>query len=67
MPQVHPYHGFSIHSAWYFNFLCLLLTGLTIGSYLFELSVIDETKNNASASVLVTVVQGMFRDVLILK
>lgn len=34
-------------------------TGMTIGSYLFELSVVDENKNNASDKVLVTVVQGM--------
>lgn len=32
---------------------------MTIGSYLFELSVIDENKNNASDKVLVTVIQGM--------
>lgn len=31
---------------------------MTIGSYLFELSVVDENKNNASAKVLVTVIQG---------
>lgn len=33
-------------------------TGMTIGSYSFELSVIDENKNNASDKVTVTVVQG---------
>lgn len=33
-------------------------TGMTIGNYLFELSVTDENKNNASDKVFVTVVQG---------
>ncbi|XP_037047576.1 dyslexia-associated protein KIAA0319-like protein [Bradysia coprophila] len=32
-------------------------TGMTIGSYSFELSVIDENKNNASDKVTVTVIQ----------
>lgn len=35
-------------------------TAMTIGSYLFELNVIDENRNNASDRVLVTVVQGTF-------
>lgn len=34
------------------------LAGMTIGNYLFELSVTDESKNNASDKVQVTVVQG---------
>lgn len=34
-------------------------TGLTIGQYLFQVSVIDENSNNASDTVTVTVVQGI--------
>ncbi len=35
-------------------------TSLTLGSYVFELMVIDESNNNATSKVIVTVVQGKF-------
>lgn len=33
-------------------------TGLTIGTYVFELLIVDESNNNASAQTTVTVIQG---------
>lgn len=33
-------------------------TGLTMGSYTFEVRITDESKNNASAQVTITVIQG---------
>ena len=33
-------------------------TGLTIGSYTFEVRIVDDSNNNASSRVTITVVQG---------
>lgn len=33
-------------------------TGLTIGLYTFEVHIIDDSNNNASSKVTITVVQG---------
>lgn len=34
-------------------------TGLTIGLYTFQLTIVDENRNNATANVTVKVIQGM--------
>lgn len=41
------------------EFYSSLYKGMTIGNYVFELTVSDENKNNATDRVNVTVVQGM--------
>lgn len=36
-------------------------TGLTIGAYTFEVHIVDDSNNNASSRVTITVVQGMLK------
>lgn len=41
------------------NFVVANATGLTVGIYTFEVRIVDESNNNASSRVTITVVQGM--------